>query len=179
MTQGSTGRQSTPRTSESTSLVVSSIGRTSANDVIVACREICAKDPIVSGAGAAASAAAGTGLTSAQRDAVLTRWAMYKLLASLPNEVLRHVSGLDDAQFAARSPAVIAAFLLAKGRNVTPSSIEKARRAFGKLRSFMLEHDVPWEVNIVTLVQSLARFQFCAAIGNSPEKILLVGHADA
>ena len=104
---------------------------------------------------------------------------MYKLLASLPNEVLRHVSGLDDAQFAARSPAVIAAFLLAKGRNVTPSSIEKARRAFGKLRSFMLEHDVPWEVNIVTLVQSLARFQFCAAIGNSPEKILLVGHADA
>ena len=124
MTQGSTGRQSTPRTRESTSLVVSSIGRTSANDVIVACREICAKDPIVSGAGAAAAAAAGTGLTSAQRDAVLTRWAMYKLLASLPNEVLRHVSGLDDAQFAARSPAVIAAFLLAKGRNVTPSSIE-------------------------------------------------------
>ena len=160
VTQGSSGRQTTPGTRGSTSLAVSPLSRTSANDVIIACRNICQQDPLVSGAGAASAASAGTGLTSAQRDAVLRRWAMYKLLASLPPEVLRHVSGLDDAQFTARSPEVIAKFLLAKGRNVTPNSIDKARRAFGKLHSFMLERDVPWENDIIGNMADIDLFSF-------------------
>ena len=62
-------------------------GPTTVLDVIGACKDICGRDPIVTGLRARARAhpeEQGRGFSSSQRDQVLNRWESAKLIAILP-----------------------------------------------------------------------------------------------
>jgi hypothetical protein len=73
-------------------------GPTTVLDVIGACKDICGRDPIVTGPRARAKAhpdEQGRGFSSSQRDQVLNRWESAKLIAILPLQGMLQVLPLQ------------------------------------------------------------------------------------
>eukprot|EP00802_Teleaulax_amphioxeia_P004882 Tamp_04886.p2 GENE.Tamp_04886~~Tamp_04886.p2 ORF type:complete len:248 (+),score=24.39 Tamp_04886:2379-3122(+) len=118
---------------------------TTALSVLEACQAVCARDPAVCGAPARASAAAGTGVTSAVRTEVLRRWEVTKLVAILPASALAAAVGLDLDAFAVEPPAKIAKYLFGRAGAVSPPTIAQARCALLRLLRYNHANDIVWD----------------------------------
>ena len=119
---------------------------TTVETVRQACKDICAQDPRVVGAAAAATATSNhTGITSCKRDEVLRRWEMTKLIQLLPAEIVQRIVGLSPDQFPHRNSRQIAEYLLAKAHSVHHKTIASARCTLSRLLSFLSSNDLDWD----------------------------------
>ena len=137
----------TPQTSQTPQI-------TTVETVRQACKDICAQDPRVVGAAAAATATSNhTGITSCQRDEVLRRWEMTKLIQLLPAEIVQRIVGLSPDQFPHRNSRQIAEYLLAKAHSVHHKTIASARCTLSRLLSFLSANDLDWDQHFGRLTE--------------------------
>lgn len=137
----------TPQTSQTPQI-------TTVETVRQACKDICAQDPRVVGAAAAATATSNhTGITSCKRDEVLRRWEMTKLIQLLPAEIVQRIVGLSPDQFPHRNSRQIAEYLLAKAHSVHHKTIASARCTLSRLLSFLSANDLDWDQHFGRLTE--------------------------